>query len=253
VSGVWEVEAVRYGTYPSLKSRLFLQYATYGEADAEQALDYYLYVLRSEERVVVVDTGFAAATGEGRGRMCLRDPAAVLAPLDAEALILTHLHYDHIGNVEAAGDAPVLVPATELAFWRSETARHAPFWAHTDPAGLEAVGAAEAAGRVRSFAGSTTLLDGITAFEVGGHSPGQIVLLVRTADRPVLLCSDAVHLYEELERRRPFAVADDLRRMYAGYDLVDALVAGLGAVAVPGHEPLVMDRFPEGRLGVRLG
>lgn len=95
-----------------------------------------------------------------------------------------------------------------------------------------------------------TLAPGVTAFEVGGHSPGQVVLLVRTAERPLVLCSDAVHLYEELARRRPFAVVDDLQAMFAGFDLVDALVAAHEGVAVPGHDPEVTAAFglaPDGR------
>jgi glyoxylase-like metal-dependent hydrolase (beta-lactamase superfamily II) len=245
----WEVQAVRYGTYPNTKAGLMLQFASYGEPDAPQALDYFLYVLRGSGRTIVVDTGFSAVEADVRGRTTLVDPAQLLPSLGADTLVLTHLHWDHIGNVDALPDVPIAAPQIELTFWRSPVARHRPFWAHTHAPGLDAVHAAETAGRVEPFTGVARLAPGLTAFEVGGHSPGQIVLLVRTADGHVVLCSDAVHLYEELALRRPFAVVDDLRAMYAGFDLVDALIGELGAVAVPGHDPLVAERFPAGDLG----
>lgn len=245
----WDVQAVRYGTYPNTKSGLMLQYAHYGEPDAPQALDYYLYVLRGGGRTVVVDTGFSATEATVRGRTTLVDPAGLLPGLGADLLVLTHLHWDHIGNVDALPGVPVVAPETELSFWRSPVARHAPFWAHTHAPGLEVVEAAVAEGRVTPFAGVAQLAPGLTAFETGGHSPGQVVLLVQTADAPLVLCSDAVHLYEELALRRPFAVVDDLRAMFAGFDLVDALVADIGATAVPGHDPLVVERFAAGDLG----
>jgi glyoxylase-like metal-dependent hydrolase (beta-lactamase superfamily II) len=157
--------------------------------------------------------------------------------------VITHLHWDHIGNLEATGNAPLLVPATELAFWRLRGARHRPFFAHTYAPGLETLDAADAAGRMRTFGGVATLAPGVTAFEVGGHCPGQIVLLVQTAERPVLLCSDAVHSTRSWRCGAPCG-PDSLQAMYAGYELVDALVADLGAVAVPGHDPLVIERFP---------
>ena len=245
----WEVEAVRYGTYPSTRGALVLQHGAYGEPDAPQTLDYFFYVLRGGGRTVVVDTGFSAAVGTGRGRTCLVDPVDALGrlgvdPGTVDTLLISHLHYDHIGNLARFSRAKIVVPATELAFWTSPVARHAPFWAHTDPAGLEALQAAVDEGRVTAVGATARVAPGITMLEVGGHSPGQAMLLVQTAGRPVLLCSDAVHLYEELSARRPFAVVADLPAMYAGYDLVDALAADLGCVVVPGHDPLVATRFP---------
>ena len=74
----------------------------------------------------------------------------------------------------------------------------------------------------------------------------------------VVLTSDAVHFYEELEADRPFGVVADLERMYGAYDLVKELGSAPGAVIVPGHDPEVMARFPSfgdesSGLAVRVG
>ena len=60
----------------------------------------------------------------------------------------------------------------------------------------------------------------------------------------MLLASDAVHYYEELERRLPFEIYVDLAEMVAGYGLLGELAESTGAVLVPGHDPLVTERFP---------
>ncbi len=102
---------------------------------------------------------------------------------------------------------------------------------------------ARRAGRVRPIAGTAEIAPGIGAIDVGGHSPGQTILLVSTDGGEVVLTSDAIHFYEELELDRPFGVFADLREMYAGYDTLRGLAAA-GRVLVPGHDPEVMERFP---------
>jgi glyoxylase-like metal-dependent hydrolase (beta-lactamase superfamily II) len=84
--------------------------------------------------------------------------------------------------------------------------------------------------------GTEEILEGVTAIEVGGHSPGQQLTVVESGTGQVVLASDAVHFYEELELERPFAVMHDLERMYAAYDVLKGL-KGTGATIVPGHDP----------------
>ncbi len=243
------VLAVRYATLPATKSAFFLRYESYGEPDAPQSLDYYLWVLGDGRVTVVVDTGFDPAVGVRRGRACLCPPREALARLGVDAaavtrVLLTHLHYDHVGNVDAFPNAELLVAERGLRFWTSPLASRPQFAQHVEPAEIERLAEAERQGRVRTIAGRTAVAPGITAIEVGGHSPGQQIVLVDAAGAPVLLASDAVHLDEEFERDRPFAVVTDLAAMYEAYDVLRALTRETGAVMVPGHEPSVMERFP---------
>jgi glyoxylase-like metal-dependent hydrolase (beta-lactamase superfamily II) len=243
MSGVWSVEAVRYGQLPATKSALIHDFERYGEEDGPLALDYWFYVLRDGSQTVVVDTGFDSERALRRGRTVFIDPADVLAELDVDLLVLTHFHYDHIGNLDAIADAPIAAPAAELSFWGSATSRHASFWEHTDPKGIAAVMNAQRRGQVKPFAAACRLAPGLAVVPVGGHSPGQAVLLARTAEGPLLLCSDAVHLYDELQRRRPFSIFTDLPAMFEAYDYIDALAESTGATVIAGHDPLDAGRF----------
>ena len=66
-----------------------------------------------------------------------------------------------------------------------------------------------------------------------------------TADGTVILASDALHFYEEVERDRPFAIVADLPAMYRGYDTLAQLAAQPATHLVAGHDPLVRWRFAQ--------
>lgn len=246
MSGGYEIYAVRYATLRSRRSELFYRYGSYGEPDAETEMAYYFWVLRGRNETILVDTGFSPPVGEQRGRTCLVPPVAALRGLGVEpeavsTVVITHFHYDHIGNLDAFPQARLIVPEAELEFWTGPMAGRLQFGSHVETREIAYLEQAHRDGRVRTTDGTEEILEGVTAIAVGGHSPGQQVTVVESAGGRVVLASDAVHFYEELELERPFAVLHDLERMYAAYDLLKGL-ARFGAVIVPGHDPDVARR-----------
>jgi glyoxylase-like metal-dependent hydrolase (beta-lactamase superfamily II) len=245
----YEVIAVRYGTLTARKSQLYHRYEAYSEADAEVEMAYYFWILRAGGETILVDTGFDPLVGARRGRTCLCPPLDALRlvgvePESVSAVIVTHLHYDHIGNLDAFPHAELVVPRREFEFWTGPAAARFQFASHVEAPEVALLADARRAGRVRLTDGVEEIFEGITARSVGGHSPGQQVTVVSALAGDVVLASDAVHFYEEFELDRPFGVIADLEQMYAAYDLLRELVAAEGAVLVPGHDPAVLSRFP---------
>jgi glyoxylase-like metal-dependent hydrolase (beta-lactamase superfamily II) len=243
------VVALRYATRAATKSTFFLRYHSYGEPDAPQSLDYYFWVVGEGPDALVIDTGFDPAAGARRGRTCLFPPREALArlgvdPASVSRLLLTHFHYDHVGNVDAFPAAELLVPERELRFWTGPMASRAQFAEVVEPGEIGRLAEAHRAGRARTMGARTEVAPGVTAIDVGGHSPGQQVVVVETDSGPVVLASDAVHLYEEFEKDRPFEIVADLAEMYRAYDVIRELCRQPGAILVPGHDPEVMRRFP---------
>ena len=107
---------------------------------------------------------------------------------------------------------------------------------------MDTVPALHAAGRLTLAGRTRQVAPGIELIQVGGHTPGQAIVTVATAGGPVVLASDAVHYFEELERDRPFSIVASLADMYAAFDQIREL-ADDGARVVAGHDPLVAERF----------
>ena len=212
--------AVRYGLLHTTKRELFYRYEVYGEPDAEVDMAYYFWVVRGRGETILVDTGFDPEVGARRGRICVCPPVEALRrlgiePRDVSTIVVTHLHYDHIGNLAAFPEAEIVVPRKEIEPSGPDRLRSAyHFGSHVESHEIARLAEARRSGRVRLTEGAEEILDGITAINVGGHSPGQQVTIVSAAAGDVVLASDAVHFYEELELDRPFGLIADLEQMY---------------------------------------
>jgi glyoxylase-like metal-dependent hydrolase (beta-lactamase superfamily II) len=258
----WEVTAVRYGTRTTTKAECYLGYDTYGEPDGALAMDYFFYLVSNGEQTVLVDTGFAPDVGSRRGRTCLVPPLEAMERLGAPPrsiadVLITHFHYDHIGNAQAFPDAKLAVPRRELEFWTGPLANRPQFAAHVEAPEVAHLAGAHREGRLRLLGAREEIAPGITTIQVGGHCPGQVIVLVEGSGGPIVLTSDALHYYDELELDRPFALLVDLEEVYAAYVLLRDLASVPGTRLVAGHDPTVLDRFPHvtdggETLGVRI-
>jgi len=244
-----EVLAVKYGHRVTTRAESYLNFHLYGEPDADLGIDYFFWVIRDGGDVVLVDTGFAPEAGDRRRRAHYGTPAEALpelgiAPDEVTAVVISHAHWDHIGNVRQFPAAQLVMTEAEYAFWTSPLAARAHFAAHSEPGEIALLRQARADGRLTLFTGAHTVARGIELTEVGGHTPGQLIASVTTGDGgTAVLASDALHFYEEVERDRPFAILADLPAMYRAYDTLAQLGAQPRTHLVAGHDPLVRTRF----------
>jgi glyoxylase-like metal-dependent hydrolase (beta-lactamase superfamily II) len=105
------------------------------------------------------------------------------------------------------------------------------------------------AGRVIFHHGSEEVAPGISVHPVGGHSRGLQCVRVRTQRGWVVLASDASHLYANMEQGRPFPIVYNVADMLAGHAKCYALASSRAHV-IPGHDPLVLKRYPAAAPGL---
>lgn len=243
------VTIVQYGTRQGRKSEVYLNWPIYGRDDEPIGMDYFFWLVEAGDQTIVVDTGFSTEGGAHRDRTFLVHPTEAFAALGVDPasrpeVLVTHAHYDHIGNIDHFPTSRLTLSQAELDFWLSDMAQRAQFHHSAEDAELAELRRAHEQGRVRTFDDELEIADGVRMVRVGGHTPGQSIVLVDTDDGTVALASDAVHYYEEYDHDVPFAYVADLPAMYAGFDLLHAWEAdGTIQHVVSGHDPDTLDRF----------
>jgi glyoxylase-like metal-dependent hydrolase (beta-lactamase superfamily II) len=244
-----EVLAVKFGHRVTTRAESYLNFHLYGEPDADLDIDYFFWVIRDGAGVFLVDTGFAPEVGDRRRRAHYTTPAQALPllgidPEDVTAIVISHAHWDHTGNVRQFPRAQLVMTEAEYAFWTSPMAGRRHFAAHSEQDDIALLERRRGDGTLSVFTGQSTLAPGIELIEVGGHTPGQLIVTVAAPDGgTAVLASDALHFYEEVERDRPFAIIADLPAMYRAYDTLAQLASQPGTTLVAGHDPAVRDRF----------
>ena len=244
---LWEVYAVKYA---DRNNRTRFESFMFDPLHAQpHPMDYFVWVLKSEGRTVLVDTGYDTEEAERRGRPILRHPVQAIGALgltadDIDDVIITHLHYDHAGTLGSFPRATFHLQPAEMAYATGpcmcEDVLRKPF---TGDHICEAVKAVFS-GRVRFNGEDDQIAGGITVHRVGGHSKGLQVVRVKTATGWMCLASDATHYYENFLTRTPFPIVVDVEEMLRGYDRIQALT-DRPEMVIPGHDPLVTELYPQ--------
>jgi glyoxylase-like metal-dependent hydrolase (beta-lactamase superfamily II) len=218
--------------------------------DGPRPIFYYVWLIRepASGAVTLVDTGFSEARAAERGRHFHRCPTAGLAALgirpgELRRVVLTHLHYDHAGNIGLFPNAEFVLQDSEMAFATGRDMRH-PLMRHP----FEAEDVCETVrcnhvGRVRFVDGDAQIAPGIALVHVGGHSRGLQSVIVSTARGRMVLASDAAHFFDNILTGRPFPVVADPARNLESHERLMGLADG-PAMLIPGHDPAVMALFP---------
>lgn len=175
-----------------------------------------------QSSVALLDGETIVDTGSLARRPMLVDAleTAGVDPSDVSDVLLTHLHFDHVDNVDLFSNATVHVYEPEIA--RVENGEFD--WATS----RSVAGLLDGRDVVRFTEGE--VLDGIEAVHTPGHVEHHVSFIVEDGST-YGLTGDAVKNVREFETRNPFTIYDD----EIGRETLDALAERLDFV-VPGHD-----------------
>ena len=239
----YEIYAIKYAWRDARRTDHFIGGDPH---DAPMPMDYFTWVVKGKDRVVVVDTGFTAEVAKQRKRQWLRCPVETMSELgvraaDVEDVVITHLHYDHVGNFHKYPNARFHLQEEEMHF---ATGHYARYFRHSfEPEDVVGMVRLNFKGRVEMHRGDFDLAPGISLHFLGGHTAGLQVVRVHTHRGWVVLASDAAHYFEHMRTNRFFVAAFHLGDMVDGYRTVERLAASPDHI-IPGHDPLVMQLYP---------
>jgi glyoxylase-like metal-dependent hydrolase (beta-lactamase superfamily II) len=244
----YSIDAIRYGTIRGFRTSGLVV-----GADPAERMDIALvfWLVRGDGRVILVDSGFhrwGAAQGFDVADYLRPDSALMQAgvqPSQVTDLVLTHAHWDHMGGIDLFPNATIHIQRAEYEYYTGPAWREGGRHGGIDQEDVVALVRRNMAGRVVLVDGDDQqILPGIRGYTGARHTYASQYLLVEGSE-PWVLASDNCYLFRNLETHTAGGtfLPDDragneaaLRRMVE--------LAGSPARIVPGHDPLVFERFP---------
>lgn len=244
----YEVYAVRYATISDFPVAQLVKGA---EPGRKLDIVMMVWLIKGNGRNVLVDSGFYREQFFKQWK--IKDfvkPSEALAPLgvkpeDITDVIVTHMHWDHADGMDLFPKARVWLQKDEYQYYTGEAWQKKNTHGGIDPDDVLAAVKLNIDGRMGLVNGDAQeILPGITCYTGGKHTYQSQYVGVTTRDGTVILASDNVYLYENLDKHVPIAASLDLDSNLRAQDRMKQLAAKPRLI-IPGHDPAVFERFPK--------
>ena len=222
-------------------ARDFLQQPVQGSINA--------FLINTGSKLILIDSGAGVLYGDCCGKLRANLRAAGYLPEQVDEVLLTHLHKDHVGGIDANGamafpNAIVRVSQTDADYWLNPANKvKAPaFLSSFFDAAIASVAPYVAAGRFEPFSGDGELEPGIRALALPGHTPGHTGYLVHGGSQDLLVWGDIIHVASiqlpnpevSIEYDSDAASAKRSRRMALALAVDKGYLVGAAHLAFPG-------------------
>jgi len=242
----YEVFAIRYATVPAFPVSSLVQGA---QKDRKIDIAMMVWLIRGEGRNVLVDSGFYKPQFfKSWNIVDFTKPSDAVERAGVRAdqitdVILTHSHWDHADGADLFPNAKIWIQKDEYRYYTADAWQEGGKHGGIDPGDVAYLLRANTEGRLKLVDGDREVLPGIRVHTGGRHTWASQYVSVSTKAGTVVLASDNLYLYENLEKHVPITQTFDAQSNLAAQDAMKR-IAGDVRLIVPGHDPGVMAKFP---------
>jgi glyoxylase-like metal-dependent hydrolase (beta-lactamase superfamily II) len=229
--------------------------------------NYYIWAIQGGGNTVVFDCGVRPgfATNSDLLRSSYVSPDVVLSRIginaaEVEHLVISHIHFDHIGGLELFPEAKVYVQRREFDFWVYDPiAKRPPFaspqedidppwkpsYGVSDAVAIRQLGELRGSDRLVLIDGDQEILPGIELLLTPGHTIALQSMAVKTAKGLAVLASDCAHIQKSFELDMPSGLITDMPAWLRSYTKLRNKVNGNIEMLFPGHDSKLLDDYPK--------
>jgi glyoxylase-like metal-dependent hydrolase (beta-lactamase superfamily II) len=250
----YTIQAIRFGTLPNVKITTLMPLAK--DPDTHLDIAVVVWLIRGGGKTILFDIGYhrqSPGFEQWHTQDYVRPDEAVklagVQPGDITDIIVSHVHWDHMGSLDLFPNATVWIQKDEYNYYTSTA------WQPGGKAAAQKEDAMLLAERM--FDKKVRLVDGddreifpgIRAYTGARHTYASQYILVQ-GHPSYVLASDNCYMYRNMEEKSPIATFDrtDYASNVAAIDRMIKLAGDMDHV-VPGHDMLQFKKFPtEGRI-----
>ena len=168
-----------------------------------------------------------------------------IAPRDIRAVLLTHMHTDHVGGLHDLEGADVWAHATEYEQAQGEAGLQRGYLPHLFPKWLSPTAYDFSGKAVGPFARShrVTKSGDVCVVETPGHTGGHVSVIVRDGDTSCFIAGDATYAEATLLERAVDGLSPDEAVALETLGRINEYLAGERAVYLPSHDPWSAERL----------
>ena len=251
-AATYEIYAIKYATIRNFPVSSLIK-----GADPARKLDIamMLWLIRAGDRNILFDSGFYRPQYFKSFDVAdyVRPDEAVkragVKPEDITDVILSHAHWDHADGADLFPKANLWMQKDEYRYYTLDAWQPGGKHGGIDRDDVKYWVQLNLDNRLRLADGDQEIIPGIRVYIGGRHTWQSQYVSVETAKGTVVLASDNMYLYENLEKHVPIAQTFDEQSNLAAQDKMRTLVKDTRFI-VPGHDPAVMTKFTKVMDGV---
>lgn len=260
----YKIFALKYAGPVSSKIAMVIYLGDWNETIER---NYYIWAVQGGGNTVIYDCGVRPgfATESDWLRPSYVSPDKVLNRIginaaEVEHLVISHLHFDHIGGLELFPKAKVYVQRREFDFWVYDPVAKRPPYAGlqedvsppwkpsygvSDAVAIRQLGELRGSDRLVLIDGDQEILPGIELLLSPGHTIALQSMAVKTAKGLAVLASDCAHIHKSFEIDTPSCLITDMPAWLRSYTKLRNKVNGNIKMLFPGHDRKMLDDYPK--------